>query len=132
MISVDFQSKTPLNRDTIPLKYPPQSSQSSDVSSYVLFCNGAGFVSQSGLFCRAKLVRSSRQVSSGVWLCLMRIAFVVISIVLIILVVLTGVYYTADLSLQAGCRMVHDDQPLLVSFILGEWHLVQNRCLRPR
>ena len=65
-------------------------------------------------------MRSSSRNPSGVCLCLMRLAFVVMLIMVIVLSVLTGAYYAADLSLQASCRMVQNDQPFLVSFILGE------------
>jgi hypothetical protein len=58
--------------------------------------------------------------SSGVWFCLMRMGFGVMIIMLIIMVLLTGVYYGLDLAVQGACRTVHDDQPFLVSFLTGK------------
>jgi hypothetical protein len=57
---------------------------------------------------------------SGVVLCLMRIAFVVMIIILVVMVLLTGVYYALDLAVQGTCRTVHDDQPFLINFITGK------------
>lgn len=65
----------------------------------------------------------SRKMNSnnGVVLCLMRIAFIVMIILLVILALLTGIYYTLDLALQSTCRTVHDDQPFLINLITGKY-----------
>ncbi|UJR14761.1 hypothetical protein I4U23_001751 [Adineta vaga] len=57
---------------------------------------------------------------SGVVLCLMRIAFTVMIIMLIIMTILTGAYYTADIALHSACRTVHDDQSFLIPFITNQ------------
>jgi hypothetical protein len=93
--------------------------RSRQIAEFVLLTIGF-VVSQSRLFSESKRMQSSSEKPSGVGLCLMRLAFIVMFIMLITLTVLTGVYYAADLSLQASCRMVNDDQPFLVSFILSE------------
>ena len=58
---------------------------------------------------------------SRVLLCLMRLAFVVMVILLIALLLLSGVYYAMDLVVQGTCRTVHDDQPFLISFLSGKY-----------
>lgn len=50
----------------------------------------------------------------------MRIAFGVMIILLVVLVLLTGVYYTLDLAVQGTCRTVHDDQPYLINVVTGK------------
>ncbi|CAF4357889.1 unnamed protein product, partial [Rotaria sordida] len=70
---------------------------------------------------------SSNDSSSGVLLCLMRIAFVIMIIILFVMVLLTGVYYALDLGVQGACRAVHDDQPFLINFVtdkLIEWNVM--------
>ncbi len=64
---------------------------------------------------------NSNNGSSGVVLCLMRIAFIVMIILLVVLAILTGIYYTLDLALQSTCRTVHDDQPFLINLITGKY-----------
>jgi hypothetical protein len=58
---------------------------------------------------------------SSLILCLMRIAFGIMIVMLIILVLLTGVYYALDLAVQGSCRTVHDDQPFLINFVTGKY-----------
>lgn len=40
-------------------------------------------------------------------------------IILIIIVLVTGIFYGADILVQGGCRLVHNDQPFIVSFLIS-------------
>jgi hypothetical protein len=41
-------------------------------------------------------------------------------IILIVIVLVSGVLYGVDLLAQGACRTAHDDQPFLVSFLIGK------------
>jgi hypothetical protein len=49
-----------------------------------------------------------------------RIAFGLITILLIMLCILSGLFYGADLFVQSSCRLVHYDQSFLISFAAGK------------
>jgi hypothetical protein len=51
----------------------------------------------------------------------MRIGFGVMMIMLIVMILLTGVYYALDLALHGSCRAVHNDQPFLINFATGKY-----------
>ncbi|CAF4230070.1 unnamed protein product [Rotaria sp. Silwood2] len=63
---------------------------------------------------------SSNNGPSGILLCVMRIAFILIIIILIAMVLVTGVYYAVDLVVQGACRTVHDDQPFLIDLVIDK------------
>jgi hypothetical protein len=51
----------------------------------------------------------------------MRIAFFVMIILLVILVLVSGVYYVLDLVVQGSCQSIHNDQPHLINIISGKY-----------
>ena len=76
------------------------------------------------LICRRSQRRTHYQSSkskgtSGVARCSMRIVFGLMMVLMIIAVLLAGVLYAVDLFVQGACRVVHDDQPFLISFLTG-------------
>lgn len=52
-------------------------------------------------------------------LCWMRIMFIPIMIILIVVVLLSGIFHGTDILVQGVCRLVHNDQPFLVTFLTG-------------
>ena len=75
------------------------------------------------LACRQRRRRyegSGSQKTSAVCLCSMRLVFGVMMVLMIITVLLGGILYAVDLFVQGACRVVHDDQPFLISFLTGE------------
>ena len=51
----------------------------------------------------------------------MRIAFFVMIIVLVLMVLVTGVFFVIDLAVQGTCRSIHDDQPYLINVLTGTY-----------
>ena len=55
-----------------------------------------------------------------------RIAFGFMFILLIILSVISSFPYVVDLFLQSSCRLVHNDQPFLISLLTGNQNNLEN------
>ncbi len=70
--------------------------------------------------CFSRNFRQQNKPGNNVVLCFMRIAFVVMIILLVIMALLTGIYYALDLAMQSTCRTVHDDQPFLINLMSGK------------
>jgi len=69
--------------------------------------------------------RSTNNYSYHLYLNPIRIAFGFISLLLIVLCVLSGLFYGVDLFLQSSCHLVHYDQSFLVSFATGNEKLIK-------
>ena len=57
----------------------------------------------------------------GALVCFMRIAFTLMIIMLILMAIVTGVYYTLDLAVHSACRTVHKDRSFLIPFVAGNY-----------
>ena len=68
---------------------------------------------------RQRQKQSKKGNSSGAVLCLMRLGFFVMMILLIVLSLVITVYYVLDIALQSGCRTAHNDQPYLINLVTG-------------
>jgi hypothetical protein len=53
------------------------------------------------------------------FLCSIRIAFGFVLILMIMVCLISSLIYVLDLFIQNSCRLVHYDQPLLISLITG-------------
>lgn len=69
---------------------------------------------------RDLIVNKSERCSYNLFLNPIRIGFGFITILLIMLCILTGFFYGIDLFIQSSCRLVHYDQPFLISFVTGK------------
>jgi len=64
--------------------------------------------------------KSENNCSYNLFINPIRIAFGLITILLIMLCILSGLFYGVDLFVQSSCRLVHYDQSFLISFAAGK------------
>ncbi|CAF0856451.1 unnamed protein product [Adineta ricciae] len=53
----------------------------------------------------------------GALACFMRVVFTLMIIMLILMTIVTGAYYTLDLAVHSACRTVHNDRSFLIPFV---------------
>jgi hypothetical protein len=63
--------------------------------------------------------KSKDHCSSYLFICSIRIGFGFLLVLLIVLCLITIILYGVDMLTQSCCRLVHHNQPFLISFITG-------------